>query len=145
MSVLIDSNVLLRRAQPTHPAHNSALQSVGKLLARGTAVYFTPQNITEFWNVATRPADKNGLGLAHDIVLAEMETIEDLLTLLPDSPAIYLEWKRLVSQHRVVGAKVHDARLAAVANVYGVRSILTFNTIDFARYDQLAILHPSEI
>jgi|SRR5665213_3193610 len=145
MSVLIDSNVLLRRAQPAHAAHNIALQSVAKLLARGTPVYFTPQNITEFWNVATRPADKNGLGLPHDTVLAELATIEDLLTFLPDSPAIYPEWKRLVTHYRVAGAKVHDARLAAVANVYGVQSILTFNTADFARYNQIAILHPSEI
>jgi predicted nucleic acid-binding protein len=41
--------------------------------------------------------------------------------------------------------KVHDARLAAVACVYGVRSILTFNTADFVRFEQLAALHPAEI
>jgi predicted nucleic acid-binding protein len=118
---------------------------VAKLLARNTPVYFTPQNIAEFWNVATRPADKNGLGLSQDIVLAELALIEELLTLLPDSPAVFPEWKRLVAQHRVIGAKVHDARLAAVANVNGVGSILTFNTGDFVRFDSLAILHPSEI
>jgi len=50
-----------------------------------------------------------------------------------------------VAQYRVVGAKVHDARLAAVANVYGVKNILTFNTKDFARFDRPAILHPSDI
>src|SRR5580704_11907384 len=127
MSVLIDSNVLLRRAQPSHPAHASAVKSFATLLARNTPVYFTPQNITEFWSVATRPAHKNGLGLSHEIVLAEIATIEDLLALLPDSPAIFPEWKRLVALHRVVGSKVHDARLAAVATAYGVRSILTFN------------------
>jgi predicted nucleic acid-binding protein len=145
MSVLIDSNVLLRRAQPTHAANSSAVQSVATLLARGTPVYFTPQNITEFWSVATRPAVNNGLGLSHGTVLAELATIEDLLTLLPDSPAIYPEWKRLVAQYRVTGVKVHDARLAAVANVYGIKSILTFNTSDFARYEHLAALHPSDI
>jgi predicted nucleic acid-binding protein len=145
MSVLIDSNILLRRAQPSHPAHASAVESVAKLLARNTPVYFTPQNIAEFWNVATRPADKNGLGLPRDVVLAEVAIIEDLLTLLPDSPAIYSEWKRLVVQHRIVRSKVHDTRLAAVANVYGVRSILTFNARDFVRFDHLAILHPSDV
>jgi predicted nucleic acid-binding protein len=145
MSVLIDTNVLLRRVQPSHLAHASAVQSVAKLLARDTPVYFTPQNIIEFWNVATRPAGKNGLGLSQEIVLAELNTIDELLTLLPDSPAIFPEWKRLVAQHCVVGAKVHDARLAAVATVYGVKSILTFNTGDFVRFDKLTILHPSEI
>jgi predicted nucleic acid-binding protein len=145
MSVLIDSNVLLRRAQPIHPAHLSAVQSVAKLLARGVPVYFTPQNITEFWNVATRPAENNGLGLPHETVAAEVATIEELLTLLPDSPAIFPEWKRLVTQYRVGGVKVHDARLAAVASVYGIESILTFNGEDFARFEHLAVLHPSDV
>ena len=33
MSVLIDANVLLRRAQPKHPSNVTAVQSVAKLLA----------------------------------------------------------------------------------------------------------------
>ena len=145
MSVLVDTNVLLRRAQPSHPSHGSAVQSVAKLMARNTPVYFTPQIAIEFWSVATRPASQNGLGLSREIVLAELATIEELLTLLPDSPAIFHEWKRLVALHRVVGARVHDARLAAVANVYGVKCILTFNAADFARFENLAILDPSKI
>jgi hypothetical protein len=55
--------------------------------------------------------------LPHEIVVAELETIEELLTFLPDYPSIFPEWKRLVMQYRVSGAKVHDARLAAVASV----------------------------
>src|SRR6266516_4643209 len=111
MSGLIDTNVLLRRAQPSHPSNSAAIESIAWHLARATPVYFTPQNISEFWNVATRPADKNGLGLPHETVIAEVTTIEELLTLLPDSPAIYREWKRLVRLHKVIGSKVYDARL----------------------------------
>ena len=53
MSVLVDTNVLLRRTQPDHPSHTAAVESVASLLAGGEAVYFTLQNIAEFWNVAT--------------------------------------------------------------------------------------------
>ena len=70
MSVLVDTNVLLRRAQPSHPSHEAAVQSVANMLARNTPVFFTPRNAIEFWSVATRPADKNGLGLSREIVLA---------------------------------------------------------------------------
>lgn len=62
MSILADTNILLRRTQPDHPSHTLAVESVAKLLAAGEPVYFTPQNIAEFWNVATRPAVNNGLG-----------------------------------------------------------------------------------
>src|SRR5690348_7982611 len=101
MSVLIDTNILLRRAQPSHPAHGLAVGSVAKLLTRAIPAYFTPQNITEFWNVATRPASQNGLGLPHETVESELAIIESLLTLLPVSPAIFPEWKRLVIQYQV--------------------------------------------
>src|ERR1700674_2753901 len=62
MSVLIDTNVLLRRIQPDHAHHALAIDSVARLLATGEQVYFTLQNISEFWNVMTRPIAANGLG-----------------------------------------------------------------------------------
>jgi predicted nucleic acid-binding protein len=107
-------------------------------------VYFTLQNITELWNVATRPAANNGLGLSVALTLSEVEKIERLLAVLPDAPAVYGEWKRLVVQHGVMGVKVHDAKLVAMMKVHGVRRILTFNTDDFLRYGVEAI-HPSSL
>ena len=62
MSILADTNILLRRTQPDHPRHGLAVESVARLLSSGEAVYFTLQNMSEFWNVATRPAANNGLG-----------------------------------------------------------------------------------
>jgi hypothetical protein len=41
------------------------------------------QNIAEFWNVATRPADENGICLSHEEALREVSSIEGLLTRLP--------------------------------------------------------------
>jgi predicted nucleic acid-binding protein len=143
MSVLVDTNVLLRRAQPDH-AHNAvAIESIGLLLDSGEPVHFTLQNISEFWNVATRPVANNGLGLPIALVVNEVQDIEQLMTLLPDTPAIYAEWKRLVTKHSVRGAKVHDARLAAAMNVHAVRRILTFNGDDFTRFE-VEVLHPVE-
>jgi predicted nucleic acid-binding protein len=143
MSVLVDTNVLLRSAQPTHPLCSAATHSISTLLKQKETVFFCPQNIAEFWNVATRPADVNGLGFSHSEVLSEIQSIEDLLTLLPDSPSIYTEWKRLVNDQKVIGVKVFDARLVAVANVYSVGSILTFNAADFRRYGSITVLEPS--
>jgi predicted nucleic acid-binding protein len=134
VSILLDTNVLLRRVQPSHSDHAVAIESVVRLLAAGEAICFTLQNIAEFWNVATRPAAHNGLGFSARLVLAEVEKIEAAFELLPDTPALYAEWKRLVVRHRVIGAKVHDARRVAAMNVHGVRRLLTFNAGDFTRY-----------
>jgi predicted nucleic acid-binding protein len=144
MSVLVDTNVLLRRIQPNHDHHALAIDSVARLIASGEPVYFTLQNISEFWNVMTRPMTANGLGFSPAFALGEVGKIETVLTLLPDSPATYEEWKRLVSTHAVSGAKVHDARLVALMNVHGIRRILTFNIGDFARFE-IEALHPSGV
>jgi predicted nucleic acid-binding protein len=144
MNVLVDTNVVLRRTQPNHAHHAMAMESVARLLAAGENVCFTSQNISEFWNVVTRPIANNGLGFPVSLALGEVEKIERILTLLPDPPAIYPEWKRLVVEHGVLGAKVHDTRLVAAMNVHGVERILTFNTDDFTRYG-IGVLHPSSV
>jgi predicted nucleic acid-binding protein len=144
MSVLVDTNVLLRRTQPDHQLYTVAVESVAQILGTGEPVHFTLQNISEFWNVITRPVASNGLGFAPAMALAEVEKIEGILTRLPDSAAVYAEWKRLVVQYSVIGSKVHDARLVAMMNVHSVRRILTFNIDDFTRYG-IEVLHPTSL
>ena len=110
MRVLVDTNILLRSAQPNHPLCTQAAQAVSKLIRQKDGVFFCSQNIAEFWNVATRPADQNGLGLSHEEALQEVASIEKLLTLLPDIPAIYAAWKEIVSDHRVQGETTANRR-----------------------------------
>ncbi len=45
----------------------------------------------------------------------------------------------------VQGVKVYDARLVAVMTVYAVESILSFNSVDFKRYDFVTALHPASL
>jgi CTP:molybdopterin cytidylyltransferase MocA len=57
---------------------------------------FTLRNIDKFRNVVTRPGVRNGLGRSVGAAVAEVDKMERALTLLPDLPPIYAEWKRLV-------------------------------------------------
>jgi predicted nucleic acid-binding protein len=69
-------------------------------------------------------------GFSIAATLAEVEKIEGLLTLLPDTPAVYAEWKRIIVVHGVSGVKVHDARLVATMKTHGLRSLLTLSRRD---------------
>jgi predicted nucleic acid-binding protein len=131
--ILVDTNVLVRRAEPAHPDHAAAIEAVARLRLDGEILCVTPQIIAEFWTVATRPLANNGLALVVAEVLAEVERIERLFRLLPDLPELYEAWKGIVIEHGVVGTRVHDARIAAAMRVHGVERLLTFNTRDFAR------------
>jgi predicted nucleic acid-binding protein len=73
MSGLVDPNVLLRRTQPTHPHHDAAVESVARLLETGDPVFFTPQNIAEFWNAMTRLEVNSGLGFSPAMAAAEAD------------------------------------------------------------------------
>ena len=141
----VDTNILLRILQTEHPMHEVAEQAVRRLLAAGETLYYLPQNIREFWNVCTRPAERNGLGLPHAQVEAEVQRIESVFSLLEDGSAVYREWRRLVFQHSVTGVQVHDCYIVAAMSVHSVRHLLTFNTTDFARYPGITAVHPSAV
>ena len=145
MSFLIDTNILLRSADPNHPMHADAVTATNILLGGEEDVCIIPQNLIEFWNVYTRPADKNGLGHTPGEAAAEVNRLKGLFLLLPDTVAIYAEWERLVLIYGVRGVNVHDARLVAAMLVHGVTHILTFNTKDFARYGEVTAVHPMDM
>jgi predicted nucleic acid-binding protein len=145
MRVLVDTNILLRSVQPNHPLCSQATHAVAKLIRQKDAVFFCSQNIAEFWNVATRPAGQNGLGLSLEEVVQEVTNIEKSLTLLPDVPGIYSAWKQIVAAHKVQGIKVYDARLVAIMSVYSVESVLTFNAVDFDRFTNVRAILPSSL
>ncbi len=145
MRVLVDTNILLRSAQPNHPLCSQATHAVSKLIRQNNSAFICSQIIAEFWNVATRPADRNGLGLSQEEVLREVSSIERFLTLLPDIPAIYPAWKEIVKEHKVQGVKVYDARLVAIMTVHAIDSVLTFNAADFKRYRNVTALSPDSL
>lgn len=134
MIYLVDTNVLLRLAQRTHPLYPIARTAVRRLRRDRHLLYITPQNCIEFWNVATRPIGRNGLGLTPTDTDRLLRLIERLFPRLPDTPSMYSEWRRLVVAFDVSGVQVHDARLVAAMKTHSVTHILTFNADDFARY-----------
>ena len=139
MIYLVDSNVLLRLVDAGHPHHAPARAAVEEL-QEDHQLRVTGQNFIEFWNVATRPADKNGLGWVTAKADHVLGILEQLFPLLPDSPAIYAQWRQLVVELGVSGVKAHDARLVAAMKVNNVTHVLTFNHDDFIRYAKTGIV-----
>jgi predicted nucleic acid-binding protein len=145
MSYLVDTNILLRSAQPSHLMHADAARAVGELLARGEILSLIPQNIIEYWAVATRPVEANGLGMSVEETAAEVTRLQIIFQILPDNAEIFAEWKRLVSTHEVKGKEVHDARIVAAMLAHRVTHLLTFNTADFKRYTEITAINPREV
>ncbi len=144
-SCLVDTNILLRMTRRSDPQHEIVDAALAQLAGQGTVFHYTHQNIAELWNAMTRPRNRNGFGLTVADAEREVRAIEAGMIFLPDNEAVDRQWRRIVVQHNVSGVQVHDARVAAVMYVHGVRHILTLNVTDFARFSGLTAVHPNSI
>jgi predicted nucleic acid-binding protein len=145
VDILTDTNILLRRLHRANPQHRQTREAITKLTKNGNRLCVTSQNLIELWAVCTRPIENNGLGLTAEQTERVLARIEPSVFRLPDSDAVYPEWRRLVALHGVCGKTTHDARLVAAMVVHGVKHILTFNVDDFARYTGIEVLHPAKL
>ena len=122
-------------------------RAVAKLMAQNEALCIAPQNLVEFWAVATRPLDAKPPGLGMDLrdALKELSSLRSLFRVLPYTPQVLSAWERIIVAQGVSGRQTHDAHLVAMMQVHSVASILTFNDRDFRRYPGMSVLHPAQI
>ena len=145
MRWLVDTNVLLRSAQTSHPVYDDVARSVSILASRRDELHVVAQNLIEFWAVATRPIVNNGLELSIRQTEVEVSRLKSLFALVPDTPEIFSEWERIVLQYQVSGKQVHDARLVAAMKVHGLSSLLTFDVGDFKRFTEITVVNPRDV
>lgn len=144
MFYLIDTNLLLRSMDSNNAMHTEAVGAIQKLQEAQHQLHLVPQNLIEFWNVCTRPADRNGFGLSVAETKVECDRLQQIFPLLPETDAIYVVWEELVFRYEVKGVNVHDARLVAAMLVHGLTHILTFNGKDFRRYKEIEVVAPAD-
>lgn len=143
--ILLDTNILIRYAQPTDSAHPVATAAVTALQAAGETLCLVPQNLYEFWTTATRPLSANGLGLTVQRCQIETAGLRRVFHFLPDQPTLFAEWESLVVQYQCHGRVSFDARLVAAMRTHSLTRLLTFNTADFTRYPGLTVLDPHAV
>jgi predicted nucleic acid-binding protein len=142
---LLDTNVLLRMSDRTSPVNLLAGRATATLLRQRARVFITSQNIIEFWVVATRPAQVNGLGWSVEQTRTEIEQILNQFPQLEETPQIFHHWFNLVTSYQLQGKRVHDARLVAVMLAHGVTHLLTFNPDDFRSINEIVVVHPQAL
>lgn len=130
--ILLDTNLLTRITRSNDSQCALAREAIQKLLARREQLIIVPQNLYEFWAVATRaprapPVGLNGLGMTTNQAALWVRFFRRRFTLLPDREELGDLWLALVEAHGVTGFRAHDARLVAAMQIYGVTQILTFN------------------
>jgi predicted nucleic acid-binding protein len=144
-SYLADTNILLRLVQPDSPEYGTIRECADRLWARGAELFYTSQNLAEFWNVCTRPDDRNGFGFSVAETDERAALIEAKFSLARDSEATHQEWRRIDVVAKVSGIQVHDARLVATMRVHAIGNLLTLNGKDFRRFGGISVLSPGDV
>lgn len=147
--ILLDTNLLIRMTRSRDPQSDVARSAIQSLLLRGERLIVVPQNLYEFWAVATRlpgspPAGHNGLGMTAVQAGHWLRFFRRRFTLLPDRQELTACWQELVEKHVVTGFRSHDIRLVAAMQRYGITRLLTFNVTDF-RGLPVVILDPAAV
>jgi predicted nucleic acid-binding protein len=145
MRILVDTNILARVAHKNHPHTPVADSALRRLWTEGHELRIVPQVIYEFWSVATRPLEHNGLGFSTEVVEADINRFKHIFSVLRDERGIFEPWQLIAATCRVQGKQVHDARLIAAMQRHGLSHLLTFNLADFARFSGIHVLDPEVV
>lgn len=145
MKVLIDTNLLTRMAVTNDPQHAIAVQAILMLDQADCDICLIPQVLYEYWSVATRPADVNGLGMSPIAAGDSIRDLMDTYELHRDEGRVFDLWQQLVTTHAVKGKNAHDARIVAAMMCHGLTNLVTFNVQDFARFTGITVYSPADV
>lgn len=145
MAYLCDTSIVLRLAQPHLPIYQAVFQSLKRLSEIDEQIVIVPQILVEFWVVATRPTNVNGLGMTTEQAENELRHLQGIFTVLPENERIFDAWKLLAVKYKISGKLAHDARIVAAMTVHKIESILTLNAKDFKRFAEINVVEPREV
>jgi toxin-antitoxin system PIN domain toxin len=140
--IAVDTNILVYAHREDSPFHAAASSRLSEL-AEGATLWGIPWPcLHEFLAIVTHPriyAPPTPLAQALDQVDAWLES--PTLALLSEAASHWLELRALLSQGRIAGPRVHDARIAAICRGHGVRLLWSVDR-DFSRFAGLTVANP---
>ncbi|NIS71981.1 MAG: PIN domain-containing protein [Proteobacteria bacterium] len=140
--IAVDSNLLVYAHREDSPWHDAAYARMVELAEGRTAWAIPWPCLHEFLAIVTHPriyAPPTPLVAAMDQVEAWLEAPSVIL--LSESEGYWSELRSAVQAGRVSGSLVHDARVAALCKLHGVRELWTADR-DFGRFPELKVRNP---
>lgn len=145
MPVLVDTNILLRTRDANSAGHKECVALLLQLHNRVQhPLVVCAQVLLEFWSVATRPPEVNGLGLSAAETEGRLDDLTRVLPCLPEPPDIAALWRAVVRVTPVTGKQVHDARLVAFMHAHGIDEIITLNPKHLSRFPGVTCYSPTD-
>ncbi len=140
--IAVDTNILVYAHRADSPYHGAARRRVGGL-AEGRATWAIPWPcIHEFLAVVTHPrifAPPTSLADALDQVSSWLESPS--LLVLAEAHDYWAVLTATATSARCAGPRIHDARIAALCQLHGVRELWSADR-DLSRFPGLVVRNP---
>ena len=135
--ILLDTNILTTAKQPQRPLYNQVTNQLTQFIRQKRELIICPQNIYEFYAVATRPLSQNGFGYSGEDTMKEVQDLLGTYTFLNDPADLFINWQQLIHRYKPLGKTAHDAKLVAFMKGHEIQEIYTLNPGDFNSYADL--------
>lgn len=140
--IAVDTNILVYAHRRDSDWHQPAVAAI-RGLAEGNGAWAIPWPcVHEFLAVATHPRifrTPTSFAAALDQVDAWMES--PTLVSLAEGEDYWAVLRTLIGQARVIGPRVHDARVAALCLAHGIHELWTTDR-DFSAFPLLRVRNP---
>jgi toxin-antitoxin system PIN domain toxin len=140
--IAVDTNILVYAHREDSPWHAAAVRRIQEL-AEGRGYWAIPWPcIHEFLAIVTHPriyTPPTPVAQACGQVTAWLESPR--LSVLSETEGYWAELRAMVEIGKVAGAQVHDARVAALCRLHGVRELWTADR-DFGRFAGVKVTNP---
>jgi len=140
--IALDTNVLVYAHRADSPWHAAAFRALSTL-AEGRAPWAVPWPcIHEFFAIVTHPRIyKPPTPLPRAIDQIDAWLASPSLVLVGEAEGYWERLKPLLEGGLIEGAKVHDARVAAICLLHGVSELWSADR-DFSRFPGLKVVNP---
>jgi len=140
--IAVDTNVLVYAHRQDSPFHKPAARRLQEL-AEGLTPWALPWPcLHEFYSVVTHPriySPPSSIDQAIDQISAWLEAPSAVP--VSEGPAYWSGLAGLLSDGKITGPAVHDARIAAMCLANGVRELWSADR-DFSRFPRLRTVNP---
>ncbi|GAB3218991.1 type II toxin-antitoxin system VapC family toxin [Glycomyces halotolerans] len=140
--IAVDTNILVYTHRSDSPFHQAA-DHVIRELAEGNRLWTLPWPcLHEFYNIVTHPTIHRD-PTPDEVALEQIDAwiASPSAALLSESAGYWSRLRPMLRSSRVVGPKVHDARIAALCVENGIDELWTQDR-DFSRFPVLKTRNP---
>lgn len=142
MMIAVDTNILIYAHREDSPWHEQALECVGRLANSGLPWAITWPSIHEFLAIVTHPKIYDPpTPLQTALAALQAWQASSGLRILGEGAGYFDLLAKQVTDGKIKGPKIHDARIAAICLHHGIKKLWSADR-DFSAFPNLVCENP---